>query len=476
MHFLSLLTARRMRTFEDAHEVSISGTGHNDSRRFMREGNELELQNTEQFVSTGNEIGQHIEIVGVTIENRVRPRARLPRGVVVVPHEDERVYIDFRKLPEVPEAEPPPPTEEELRRIMEEKNRVASPEFYGRSEYIERHGSGRSTPQHLYSNSFSFKQGNHRASTGFYAGSVSSSCSVRSHYEPTTPYAVSLQNFLEHYRQRQQSENLFIGSFRENGVQRESSLNNSQNIVYPAMESTSDEFDDSGSDRGGSVRQAICATTCEDDASRQWQLVRHGLEPNGHPEPTENVPHGIIGGHYSPSYRNISPVTRSGSTLSSSNAFGPSREVPKGNHPSIDLRTALLNLSSTENDVSGNSPRGGGRNRGGGPATGEGAGRQSPTSRSTRGVCPNAAGGVEKPPSEGYAGASTPLSGARGSHVGGAPLSSTPRLEGRSPHAAPPRRSTYCAGSRLPSPVLSASSLETIIALQAKSSGRVSSS
>ncbi|CCW63910.1 unnamed protein product [Phytomonas sp. EM1] len=313
MHIRSLLSARHMRACERAREVAISGADDGGGGRSVREG-EVELQNAEGFAAAGNEEGQRVEIVGVPIENRVRPRARLPRGVVVVPHEDEEVYIDFRKLPEIPEAEPPPPTEEELRRIMEEKSRVASPEFYGRSEYIEHHSSARNTPQHIYTNSFSIKQGKHGASAGFYAPSVSSSCSMQSFYEPKAPYAVSLQSFLEHYRHRQQSDNLFMGSFRESGDRRGSSQNNSQNVVYPAMESTSDEFDDSGSDKGGSVRREICAVTCENDASLQWQRIRGELQPNGCP---------------SHPYGTASVAPRSSSTLSS-NAFQPSREVPRG--------------------------------------------------------------------------------------------------------------------------------------------------
>lgn len=79
----------------------------------------------------------NVTLTGVAIENRIRPRNQVPRGTVVVRHENQQIRIDFSQLPEIPEAEGPPLTEEEMAQLEWEMNRVASPEFYGRAEYLQ---------------------------------------------------------------------------------------------------------------------------------------------------------------------------------------------------------------------------------------------------------------------------------------------------------------------------------------------------
>ncbi|CAD2213688.1 hypothetical protein AGDE_15835 [Angomonas deanei] len=82
--------------------------------------------------------GLPVEEKGVPIVIRVRPRPKLPQGVVQVKHLNRQFRINFDKLPEIPEADPPPPTAEELAALEEERNRVASPLYYGRAQYQKR--------------------------------------------------------------------------------------------------------------------------------------------------------------------------------------------------------------------------------------------------------------------------------------------------------------------------------------------------
>lgn len=86
------------------------------------------------------------QLQGISIENRVRPRDRLPRGRVVLSHENQDVVLDFRGVECVPMAGPPPLTREEKRRLEEAQNRISSPEYYGRAEYQRRQASSRSSP------------------------------------------------------------------------------------------------------------------------------------------------------------------------------------------------------------------------------------------------------------------------------------------------------------------------------------------
>lgn len=92
-------------------------------------------------------------VEGVAIENRVRPHRNLPRGRVVIHHNNQDVCLDFRGVERVPQAGPPPLTLEEKQRIIDEQNRVASPEFYGRAEYEHRRASNTNTPNVLLSSS-----------------------------------------------------------------------------------------------------------------------------------------------------------------------------------------------------------------------------------------------------------------------------------------------------------------------------------
>lgn len=92
-------------------------------------------------------------VEGVTIENRIRPRRHLPRGQVVIHHDNQDVCLDFRGVERVPQAGPPPLTAEEKQRIIDAQNRVASPEFYGRAEYEYRRASNNNTPNVLLSSS-----------------------------------------------------------------------------------------------------------------------------------------------------------------------------------------------------------------------------------------------------------------------------------------------------------------------------------
>ncbi|KPI82905.1 hypothetical protein ABL78_8084 [Leptomonas seymouri] len=92
-------------------------------------------------------------VEGVAIENRIRPRRHLPRGQVVIHHDNQDVCLDFRGVERVPQAGPPPLTEEEKQRIIDAQNRVASPEFYGRAEYEHRRASDSNTPNVLLSSS-----------------------------------------------------------------------------------------------------------------------------------------------------------------------------------------------------------------------------------------------------------------------------------------------------------------------------------
>ncbi|CAD2213689.1 hypothetical protein AGDE_15832 [Angomonas deanei] len=78
------------------------------------------------------------EVGGVPIIVRVRPRRQRPHGIVELTHDDQHIRINFDKLPEIQEAEPPPPTAEELAALEEERNRVASPVYYGRQAYMDR--------------------------------------------------------------------------------------------------------------------------------------------------------------------------------------------------------------------------------------------------------------------------------------------------------------------------------------------------
>lgn len=112
-------------------------------------------------------------LCGVPIENRVRPRRHLPRGTLLVHHEDTQIRINFRQLGEVPTAEPPPPTAEELQRMEEAKNRIASPEFYGRAEYAERRASAPNSPEVWYGSFNSIKEIAKRYA-GNYSGSSAS--------------------------------------------------------------------------------------------------------------------------------------------------------------------------------------------------------------------------------------------------------------------------------------------------------------
>ncbi|KAK7197065.1 hypothetical protein NESM_000650600 [Novymonas esmeraldas] len=90
---------------------------------------------------------------GVPIEARVRPRRNLPRGRVVVTNGDQDVCLDFSGVERVPQAGPPPLTHEEKQRLEDERNRVASPEYYGHAEYEFRRASNRSSPNVLLSSS-----------------------------------------------------------------------------------------------------------------------------------------------------------------------------------------------------------------------------------------------------------------------------------------------------------------------------------
>lgn len=92
-------------------------------------------------------------VEGVTIENRIRPRRNLPRGRVVVHNGEQDVCLDFSGVQRVPQAGPPPLTEEEKQRIEDERNRIASPDFYGTAEYEHRRASNTNTPNVLLSSS-----------------------------------------------------------------------------------------------------------------------------------------------------------------------------------------------------------------------------------------------------------------------------------------------------------------------------------
>ncbi|PWU91505.1 hypothetical protein C3747_338g40 [Trypanosoma cruzi] len=73
---------------------------------------------------------------GHALENRVRTRQhRFPRTYHLPDGHTVLHVDDFRRIPE---AAPPPATEEGLRRQREEAERVPSPVFYGRSSYLLR--------------------------------------------------------------------------------------------------------------------------------------------------------------------------------------------------------------------------------------------------------------------------------------------------------------------------------------------------
>ncbi|PWU82935.1 hypothetical protein C4B63_462g15 [Trypanosoma cruzi] len=73
---------------------------------------------------------------GHALENRVRTRQHLFPRTYHLPDGHTVLHVDdFRRIPE---AAPPPATEEGLRRQREEAERVPSPVFYGRSSYLLR--------------------------------------------------------------------------------------------------------------------------------------------------------------------------------------------------------------------------------------------------------------------------------------------------------------------------------------------------
>nr|CAJ2478402.1 unnamed protein product [Leishmania braziliensis] len=92
-------------------------------------------------------------VEGIPIEARVRPRRNLPRSRVVVHYGDQDVCLDFRGVERVPQAGPPPLTLEEKQRLEDERNRIASPELYGRAEYEDRQASNVNTPTVLLNSS-----------------------------------------------------------------------------------------------------------------------------------------------------------------------------------------------------------------------------------------------------------------------------------------------------------------------------------
>ncbi|EAN86275.1 hypothetical protein C3747_229g53 [Trypanosoma cruzi] len=86
---------------------------------------------------TQPEEGQQQETLhGHALENRVRTRQhRFPRTYHLPDGRTVLHVDDFRRIPE---AAPPPATEEGLQRQREEAERVPSPVFYGRSSYLLR--------------------------------------------------------------------------------------------------------------------------------------------------------------------------------------------------------------------------------------------------------------------------------------------------------------------------------------------------
>ncbi|EKF29418.1 hypothetical protein MOQ_006800 [Trypanosoma cruzi marinkellei] len=79
---------------------------------------------------------QQETLQGHALENRVRTRQhRFPRTYHLP---DGHTVLHVDDFSRVPEAAPPPATQEELRRQREEAERVPSPVFYGRSSYLRR--------------------------------------------------------------------------------------------------------------------------------------------------------------------------------------------------------------------------------------------------------------------------------------------------------------------------------------------------
>ncbi|ESL07124.1 hypothetical protein TRSC58_05193 [Trypanosoma rangeli SC58] len=71
---------------------------------------------------------------GHALENRVR--ARRHRGPYSYHLPDGHTTVHIDDFSTLPEAKPPPPTEEEMQRWREEAERVPSPVFYGRGSYF----------------------------------------------------------------------------------------------------------------------------------------------------------------------------------------------------------------------------------------------------------------------------------------------------------------------------------------------------
>ncbi|KAG5495926.1 hypothetical protein JIQ42_02805 [Leishmania sp. Namibia] len=210
-------------------------------------------------------------VEGIPIEARVRPRRNLPRARVVVQYGGQDVCLDFRRVERVPQAGPPPLTLEEKQRLEDERNRIASPEFYGRADYEERRASNTNTPDVLLSSSLlqelqrqygvasasgtAFTKYASESSVGsmsFRPGSPAGSARRARHSrQSATPASVSLQNGsiggLQFIRWRGNSATLNDAGGRTspNPPQNQlHSFSSAQRNRHDDLDSTSDDFED----------------------------------------------------------------------------------------------------------------------------------------------------------------------------------------------------------------------------------------
>lgn len=116
----------------DSSGVIVVVYGEHGSRR------EVELSEYVHNVYHGEGVPEGEEpdkLKGLPIDARVRPRRQLPRRVILN-HETGTIEVRFQDDAQVPEADPPPLSPKERRRLEELANRVASPLAYGRATYI----------------------------------------------------------------------------------------------------------------------------------------------------------------------------------------------------------------------------------------------------------------------------------------------------------------------------------------------------
>ncbi|GET91200.1 hypothetical protein, conserved [Leishmania tarentolae] len=210
-------------------------------------------------------------VEGIPIEARVRPRRNLPRDRIVVHHGGQDVYLDFRGVERVPQAGPPPLTLEEKQRLEDERNRIASPEFYGCSEYEGRRSSDTKTPNMRLSSSLlqelqlqynmaSAFGGAHKnyatdssvGSMSFRPGSPAGSARRARHgWQTATPNSVSLQSGsmggLQFLRRRKKSPTRHDAGSSTSPSQapwHANSFASAPRNRREDLESTSDDFED----------------------------------------------------------------------------------------------------------------------------------------------------------------------------------------------------------------------------------------